>query len=69
MQIIILYRYTRPNGGITVSPVKPENAEYIEMYRLVADDGKALTKGDIITSCTDVYTTEGWTEIDAPDEA
>ena len=69
MQIITLYRYTRPNGGITVSPVKPENEECTEMYRLVADDGKALAKGDIITSCTDVYTTEGWTEIDAPEEA
>jgi hypothetical protein len=66
MQIITLYRYERENGGVTVSPNKP-NVEYTEMYRLVADDGKLLTlDGENTTSCADVESIEGWYEIDAP---
>ena len=65
MQIITLYRYTRPDGGISVSPIKP-NVEYTEMVRLIADEGKALTDGTNTTTCTDVSSEEGWTEIDAP---
>lgn len=68
MQIVTLYRYTRLNGGITVSPIKPDDTNYIELYRLIADEGKVLVKDDVITSCTDVDTTEGWTEIDDPEE-
>ena len=65
MQTITLYRYTRPDGGISVSPIKP-NVEYTEMVRLVADEGKALTDGTNTTTCIDVSSAEGWTEIDAP---
>ena len=65
MQTITLYRYTRPDGGISVSPIKP-NVEYTEMVRLVADEGKALTDGTNTTMCIDVSSAEGWTEIDAP---
>lgn len=65
MQTITLYRYTRPDGGISVSPIKP-NVKYTEMVRLIADDGKALTDGTNTTTCTDVSSAEGWTEIDAP---
>lgn len=65
MQTITLYRYTRPDGGISVSPIKP-NVEYTEMVRLVADEGKTLTDGTNTTTCTDVSSAEGWTEIDAP---
>lgn len=65
MQTITLYRYTRPDGGISVSPIKP-NVEYTEMVRLVADEGKALTDGTNTTTCTDVSSAEGWTEIDVP---
>ena len=68
MQIIPLYRYERENGGVTVSPNKP-NAEYTEMCRLVADEGKALTNDGVnTTTCADVESTEGWYEIDAPEE-
>ena len=67
MQIIPLYKYERENGGTTVSPIKP-NCKYTEMYRLVADEGKALTNGDIITSCVDAESTEEWVEIDEPKE-
>lgn len=67
MQRITLYKYTRADGGTTVSPVKPD-CEYTEMVRLVADEGKALTNGETVTACVDTDSTEGWTEIDAPEE-
>lgn len=67
MQAITLYKYTRENGGTTVSPIKPD-CEYTIMYRLVAVEGKALTNGEVITYCVDVESVEGWWEIDAPEE-
>lgn len=63
MQKITLYKYTREGGGVTVSPIKPDT-EYTEMLRLVADDGKVLTNGEITLPCKDVETVEGWEEID-----
>ena len=65
MKIVNLYKYIRDDGGATVSLVKP-NAEYVEMFRLIADEGKELVNEDIRTSCIDVESTEGWSEIDAP---
>ena len=65
MQIINLYKYHRADGGVTVSPIKPEG-EYTEMDRLIADEGKALTNGEIITSCVDTESVEGWSEVDDP---
>lgn len=67
MQIIPLYKYKRADGGITVSPRKPE-CEYTEMYRLVADEGKVLTDGETMTSCTDTTEVDKWQEVDAPEE-
>ena len=67
MEVITLYRYEREPNKITVSTEKP-NVEYTEMYRLIADEGKILTNGEIETYCIDVHSTEGWTEIDAPEE-
>lgn len=67
MQAITLYRYKRANGGITVSPIKPER-EYTEKVRLVADEGKALTNGEVITTCVDTDTAEGWWETDNPEK-
>ena len=65
MQIIPLYRYIRKNGGITVSPNKPDT-EYTEMVRLVADDGKVLTNdGENFTTCVDTDTADGWYEVDS----
>lgn len=69
MQTIPLYRYQRPDGGVTVSPIQPEGA-YTTLYRLVADDGKALTQDGIsTTACADVERTDGWYEIDDPEAA
>ena len=67
MIIKTLYRYQRDDGGTTVSPSKPD-CEYTELLRLIADEGKALTNGSVTTSCIDVESAEGWTEIDEPEE-
>lgn len=68
MQTIILYKYIRADGGVTVSPIKPD-CEYTEMYRLVADEGKVLTQDGVdTTTCIDVESVEGWYEVDAPEE-
>ena len=63
MQIIKLYKYIREDGGTTVSPKKPD-CEYAEMVRLVADEGKLLTNGEIETPCIDTDTADGWMEVD-----
>jgi hypothetical protein len=63
MQKITLYKYKRADGGVTVSPNKP-NTEYTEMLRILADEGKVLVKGGITTTCIDVVSAEGWSEID-----
>ena len=71
MQTIPLYRYTRPDGGVTVSTVKP-SVEYTELSRLVADDGMVLTNGETTTICTDTDNPALWSEIpdtEAPGEA
>ena len=66
MKNIILYRYKRPDGGITTSPSQPDGVVYDLRYRLLADDGNALTDGVTITACIDVSSPDGWTEIDDP---
>ena len=63
MQILPLYRYTRPDGGTTDSTVKPD-AEYTELFRLVADEGMALTDGNTTTSCTDTTDPSAWSEVE-----
>ena len=71
MQTIPLYRYTRPDGGVTVSTVKP-SVDYTELTRLVADEGYILTNGETTTTCTDTDNPAAWYEIpdtEAPDEA
>lgn len=70
MQRITLYKTTREGGGITVSPLKPEDGiTYTEGVRLIADEGKTLIKDGVnFTSCVDTETAEGWEEVDAVDE-
>ena len=64
MEIKALYKYTRPDGGITVSVNKPD-VEYIEMYRLIADENKAVTlDGENLYPCVDVTSVDGWYECD-----
>lgn len=61
MQKITLYRYNRPDGGVSISPVKPDT-EYTELYRLVADEGCALTDGLNHAECVDTENPDIWTE-------
>ena len=71
MQKINLYRFIRPDGGVTVSTVKP-NGDYTELSRLVADEGYILTDGEHFTPCTDTDNPGAWTEIpdtENPDKA
>lgn len=67
MQTINLYRYTRPDGGVTTSPVQPD-VPYELRYRLIADEGKMLTDGINITCCVDTGNPNIWTEIDEPED-
>lgn len=62
MQTINLYRYTRPDGGVTVSTIQPDT-EYTALYRLVADEGMTLTNGAAIAFCVDTEDASVWSEI------
>lgn len=74
MQKITLYRYARPDGGVSVSPVKPDG-EYTKLTRLIADERMELTDGTTRTTCIDTDTPDAWQEVKAeetgadPDEA
>jgi hypothetical protein len=65
MQKITLYRFTRPDGGVTTSLVKPDG-EYTELFRLVADEGYILTDGVNFTSCIDTDNPGAWSEVPDP---
>lgn len=60
-----LYRYIGRNGIIT-SLVHLEDAKYYPMYRLIADEGKMLTDGELIVKSIDIFAEDlgKWTEID-----
>lgn len=70
MQIKKLYKFTRSDGGISVSLEKPpENREYVSLLRLVADEGKILTNdGKTFCPCIDVESADGWSEVAFPKE-
>lgn len=60
---IVLYRYVRPDGGVTVSPIKPD-CEYVAQWRLISDRGMMLTDGVAITTCTDTDNPSAWSEVE-----
>ena len=62
-----LYRYLREDGGYTISPVKPEGTAYTKRYRLIADEGKAITDGNVIVEVIDVQSYKGWTDCEKPE--
>lgn len=67
MQIVTLYRYERAEGGITVSPTKPQS-EYTELYRLIADEDTALTQDEeTLYGVIDTESIDGWYEVELPD--
>lgn len=67
MQIFPLYRYNRPNGGMTVSPIKP-NCQYIETFRIIADEGMELTDGIVFVTCIDTDDISKWQEVSEQSE-
>lgn len=68
MKDITLYRFKRADGGVTVSPNKP-NCEYETSHRLVADEGKVITNdGENFHSVIDVDSVDGWQEVEKPTE-
>lgn len=60
MMIVPLYKTTREDGGISVSPNKTGE---LHGYRLIASDGMLLKKGDVVTTCIDTDSDDGWEEI------
>ena len=70
MQRKMIYRYQRPDGGYTVTPVKPEGT-YNTRWRLIAEDGMAITNGEMTVTVIDVIhrnDCEAWTDCELPDE-
>lgn len=68
MRKMTVYRYTRPDGGVSVSPVKPD-CEYAELFRLVADEGNMLTDGVNHVACVDTDNPDIWAEEISDSEA
>ena len=67
MQIVNLYRYEREPEKITTSPIKPDDGiDYTIIYRLIADEGMAITDGTSIVECVDTNSSEGWADCKAP---
>ncbi len=66
MQDILLYRFNREGGGITISTEKPKTDEYTTLHRLVADEGMLLTDGEKQVYCVDTENTVDWSEIVNP---
>ncbi len=66
----MLYKSERKGGGYTVSLIKPEGS-YQVRWRLIAEEGRAITNGEIITQVIDVIhrkDCEAWTDCDLPEE-
>lgn len=69
MQIVNLYRYEREPEKITTSPIKPDDGiDYTIIYRLIADEGMAITDGTSIVECVDTNSSEGWADCDLSEE-
>ena len=62
MKIIPIYKYIRLDGGVSVSPNKPD-CEYTDMFRIIADEGMLIANGTQITCCIDTDSAEGWIEV------
>lgn len=68
MVINKIYKHIRSDGGMTVTPNCPEG-EYTELFRIIADEGKAVTKDGVnLYSVIDTDSAEGYYETDMPVE-
>lgn len=72
MQTVQLHAYKREDGGMTVSPdaieVGAEDAKV--RCRLIADEGMAITNGEIVATVIDVDLTDvgRWTDCEPTQE-
>lgn len=68
----MLYRTEREGGGYTVSTARPESGRgYQVRWRLIADEGKAITNGETTVTVIDVQhrkDCENWSDCELPDE-
>lgn len=64
MQKITLYRVVNADGSVTVTPKEPKQYDST-LYRLVADEGMELVKGDERTIAVDTDSTDEWEEVEA----
>jgi hypothetical protein len=60
-----LYKYIGRNGTI-ISLIQLDDAKFYPMYRLIADEGKVLTDGELKVKSIDIFAEDlsKWTEID-----
>lgn len=66
----MLYKSEREGGGYTVSPLKPDS-HYQVRWRLIAEEGKAITNGEKTVTVIDVQTRkecDEWIDCDLPEE-
>ena len=66
----MLYKSERKGGGYTVSLTRPEG-NYQVRWRLIADEGRAITNGDVTVTVIDLMhrkDCEVWTDCDLPEE-
>ena len=63
MRTVNLYKYVETNGTVVMPHARNEE-DIPNSYRLIADEGKILKNGEILTYCVDTHTTDGWEEID-----
>lgn len=68
MNVKMLYRYTRADGGVSVSPVEPQQ-EYTVLYRVIAEKGMSLARnGQVFGPVVDTEAQDGWSEVETPKE-
>ena len=66
----MLYKSERKGGGYNVSLIKPKGT-YQVRWRLIAEEGKAITNGEQIVTVIDVIhrkDCENWIDCDLPEE-
>ena len=63
-----LYRIKRLDGGIDVTPNKPDHDDYTETYRVIAEEGMILTDGVDTFGCIDTDEPEKYSEIEDTSE-
>lgn len=61
MKIINIYRYENDNE-LTYTPIQRHEDDPIEMFRLIADEGKILNNGQEKRVSIDTYTIDEWVE-------